>query len=52
MAAAKTKGKTFGRTKGYIPAKVHALEENVLELAVQGQSYCAITYELKLSKTL
>jgi DNA invertase Pin-like site-specific DNA recombinase len=42
MAAVKTKGKTFGRTKGYIPAKVRALEAEVLELAEQGQSYRAI----------
>jgi DNA-binding NarL/FixJ family response regulator len=46
----KTKGKTFGRTKGYIPAKVRALEAKVLELAEQGQSYRAIASELKLSK--
>jgi len=50
MAAAKSKGKTFGRTKGYIPAKVRALEVKVLELAGQGKSYRAIASELKLSK--
>lgn len=49
MATAKTKGKTFGRTKGYIPAKVRALEAKVLELAGQGQSYRAIASS-KLSK--
>ena len=50
MAAAKSKGKTFGRTKGYIPAKIRALEEKVLELAEQGESYRAIASKLKLSK--
>ncbi len=50
MAAAKFKGKTFGRTKGYIPAKVRAKEAEVLELAEQGQSYRAIASRLKLSK--
>jgi DNA invertase Pin-like site-specific DNA recombinase len=50
MAAAKSKGKTFGRTKGYISAKVRALEAEVLELAGQGQSYRAIASSLQLSK--
>jgi DNA invertase Pin-like site-specific DNA recombinase len=50
MAAAKSKGKTFGRTTGYIPTRTCALEAEVLELVEQGQSYRAIASKLKLSK--
>ncbi len=49
MAVAKFKGKTFGRIKVYIPAKVRALEEKVLELTDPGKSYRVIASELKLS---
>jgi DNA invertase Pin-like site-specific DNA recombinase len=50
MAAAKGRGRTFGRVKGYIPAKVRAVESEVVELAQQGKSYRAIAAQLKLSK--
>ena len=49
IAAAKARGQTFGRQKGYRPSDRHAPE--VLRLADEGLSQRAIAARLRISKT-
>ena len=49
IAAAKARGKTFGRKPGHRP-KADRLAPKVLHLVEEGRSYRDIAKELKLSK--